>query len=736
MLKRLKSLICLFLVIVMIFGSISITTVNVSAADDTMTKLTALIKKFPHGKYWNHTGKNDPDSVTDSPCSSHRNCDYFGGCSCNSFGGAIQCMGFAAKLSYEITGVDRNEYEEVSTLDVSKLRVGDIIRADYHSVCVTGVNGNNISIAHCNYGGNCIIRWETVNKSFFGYVDYVLHLKGNERTNTDIKWHDAYTGTITPDLPDTPDTPENPEYDVIGDGEIWKTEADGNVNIRSQASTSGNVIGSIPELTEFDVYEKSFDGVYLWAKVKYNGITGYSALNFAEYVSGEYEKPTLESPDGKYTTKTGISIKWRAVSGVESYKISLYDKDKKLLKDYTAKADNYKITDIKSGKYFVKVTCMNSAAPSWNVSGDMKSFTVAEENVPVTGVSLRKTGSIEAGSSGKFSPTVYPVEATNKELIWKSSNTKIATVSADGTVTGIAPGQVRITCTSKENSKLTATCDFVVKPSAIKTIQTVKGTSESTVGLKWSESKGATGYTLYRYNEKTESYSKLAEGKGTSYTDKNLFPSSRYTYAVRPYAVVGGVRINGPWKPVIAQTTPTAIKVIKQTGSDTGRVRVEWEKKQGAYAYVVFKYNPETEKFEKLGATVKTGFIDNDKPATKVYYRVVSAIKTGDGYAGSKSSPTLTAITGLEKPEVKSSAKGTSVTLSWDSVEHATHYQVFRIIDGKSVLLKTLTSASESYTDKNLKSGVTYTYYVRAGRVHSQSLKLYSSQTVVKAKVA
>ena len=44
MLKRLKSLICLFLVTVMIFGSISITTVNVSAADDTMTKLTALIK--------------------------------------------------------------------------------------------------------------------------------------------------------------------------------------------------------------------------------------------------------------------------------------------------------------------------------------------------------------------------------------------------------------------------------------------------------------------------------------------------------------------------------------------------------------------------------------------------------------------------------------------------------------------------------------------------------------------
>ncbi len=730
MLKRLLSL---FLVTVMVFSCMSVGFVSTSAADDTMNKLVSLIKKFPHGKYWNHTGKNDPDSVTSSPCASHYGCDYYGGCSCNSYGGAIQCMGFAAKLSYEITGVDRNDYEETYTLDVSKLRVGDIIRADYHSVVVTGVNGNNISIAHCNYGANCIIRWETVNKSFFGYVEYVLHLKGNERTNTDVKWHDAYTGSTTPDLPDIPDTPD---YEVIGDGEVWKTEADGNVNIRRTASTSGSVLGSIPELTKFDVYEKSFDGVYLWARVKYNGMNGYCALNFAEYVSGEYEKPVLDNLDGEYTTKTGVSLKWRAVSGVESYKVSLYDKDKKLLKEYTAKADNYKLTDIDSGKYFVKVTAVNSAAPSWKVSGEMKSFTVEKEYVAVTGVSLRKTGIIAVGESGKFYPTVSPAEATNKELVWKSSNEKIATVDADGTVKGIAPGKVKITCTSKDNSKLSAVCDFVVRPSEVKTIQTKAGTSESTVGLKWTESKGATGYTLYRYNEKTEKYVKIAEGKSLSYTDKNLSAGTRYTYAVRPYAVVGGERINAKWETVTANTTPTAIKVIKQTGSDTGRVRVQWEKKEGAYAYVVFKYNPETEKFEKLGATTKTGFIDNDKSATKVYYRVVSAVKTGDGYAGSKSSPTVTAITGLERPTVKSSVKETSVTLTWSDVAYATHYQIIKEVDGKLVLLKTVRADTTSFTEKNLKAGQTHTYIVRAARYVNPNLKLYSSNVTVKAKTA
>ncbi len=725
----LKKLISLMLVTVMILSCFSVSFVGVSAADDTMDKLVTLIKKFPHGKYWNHTGKNDPDSVTDSPCSSHYGCDYHGGCSCNSYGGAIQCMGFAAKLSYDITGVDRNSYEESRTLDLSKLRVGDIIRADGHSVVVTGVNGNNVSIAHCNYGANCIIRWETVNKSFFSYVEYVLHLKGNERTNSDIKWHDSYKGTTTPDIP------EPPEYEVVGDGEVWKTEAGGSVNIRRSPSTSGSILGSIPELTEFDVYDKSFDGVYLWARVKYNGMNGYCALNFAEYISGEYEVPVLDSPDTEFTTKTGVSLKWRAVSGVESYKVSLYDKDIKLVREYTAKADNYKITEIDSGKYFVKVTATNSAAASWKPSGEMIGITVQKEYVPVTGVSLRETGIIAVGESGRFKPVVLPAEATNKELVWKSSNEKVAIVGADGTVTGVAPGKVKITCTSKDNGKLSAVCDFTVRPSAVKTIQTKAGTTESTIGLKWSESKGATGYTLYRYNEKAEKYVKIAEGKSLHYTDKKLSAGTKYTYAVRPYATVGTSRINGKWEPVVAQTTPTAISQIKQTGSDTGRVRVEWEKKEGAYAYVVFRYNPETKKFERLGATAKTGFIDTAEPATKLYYRVVSAVKTGDGYAGSKSSPTVTAITGLEMPEVKSSVKGTSVTLSWGEVEHATHYQVFRVIDGKAVLLKTLTADSSSYTDKNLKSGVTYTYHVRAGRAHSKTLKLYSSAVTLKAKV-
>ncbi len=732
-----KRILSLLLVITLTLGSISVGFVNSFAADDTMTKLVALIKKFPNGKYWNHTDKNDPDSVTSSPCSNHRNCDYFGNCSCNSFGGAIQCMGYAAKISYEITGVDRYYYDESYSLNVNKLRVGDIIRADGHSVCVTGVNGNKIAITDCNYGSKCIIRWTTVDVSWFDDVDYVLHLKSNDRTNKDVTFHDAYNGTVTPIEPSNPSQPTDPDDNKIkGDAEIWQMEDEDSLNIRKSMSTNAQVVGLIPASARFDVYDKALSGNYLWAKVNYDGVEGYSVLNYAEYVSGKHEIPDFTDVKQTYPSSKSMKVVWNEVSGADKYKLSLYSSDKKLLKTYTSTENSYSIPAQKAGKYYISVKSESSVAPSWSIEGQAKQITVIQEDVAVTAVTLRETGSIEVGKSGKFSPKVEPENATDKTLIWTSSDEKIATVDSDGTVTGISSGKVIIKCTSKQNSKLSASCSFTVKPSSVKTIQTVAGTAESSIGLKWSKSEGATGYTLYRYNENTKKYVKLAQGKGTSYTDKGLQAGKAYVYAVRPYFSDESVTINASYKTLTAKTNPTAIKTIKQTGSDTGRVRLQWDKKSGADTYVIYKYNPTTKKYEKLASTKNTVFIDSDKPATKVYYRIVSAVKTGDGYSLGKPSGTFTAITGLQNPKLSVKASGNSSIISWNKVDYATHYQIYRIIDGKTVLLKTVTSDKTAYTDKNLKKGVTYTYYVRAVRNHSSSLKLYSNKTMVKVKVA
>lgn len=715
--------------------------VSTAAADDTMQKLDYLIRKFPHGKYWNHMGssKNNPEGVTDTPCSTHSNCDYYGRCSCNSYNGTIQCMGYANQIAYEITGVDRMQYEESSVLDITKLRVGDIIREGGHSVCVTGVSGNKIAITDCNYGARCIIRWTVVDKSWFTRVEYVLHCKGNNRTNTNINFHDAYKGgnapTVTPPSYDDDEGTASPAPVPGERREVWQMEPDSSLNIRKSADTSAEVTGSVPAGEKFNVYEKSFDGVYLWAKVEFDGVYGYSVLNYAAYISGQYDKAELTGLKSSYNTRDGIDLSWNEVSGADGYDIYVYNLDGELAEAYESTSAAYTVKNISAGSYLVSVAAKNSLAPSWKIEGQKKAVEVKPVTVKIKGISLRKTGNLEAGMSGTLTPVYAPADTTERAVVWKSSNPAVATVDAYGCVRAVAPGVTVITCTSKQNTKLYASCSFTVKPSSVKTVQTVSGTTENSVSLKWNKSNGAAGYYIYRLNPANGKYVKITATKATSYVDRGLRAGTGYTYVVRPAAVTEAGIINGNYKSIEAKTLPSKITGVRQAGTDTGRVKLTWNKSSGdIYGYVVYRYNAAKKIYDKLAVTQTNSYIAKDSPATVGRYRIVAAVKLGDGYGFSKASDEFKGITGLTAPSVKASSDMSNVKLAWGKVKYATHYQVYRLVNGKKQLVKTVTADTTSLIDKNLKAGTEYTYYIRAARVHTKSLVLYSSQTSVRVK--
>jgi uncharacterized protein YjdB len=74
-----------------------------------------------------------------------------------------------------------------------------------------------------------------------------------------------------------------------------------------------------------------------------------------------------------------------------------------------------------------------------------------------------KKQTIDIGATFKLSvKKVKPTDAS-KEVTWKSSDSKIATVDKDGVVTGIKKGIVVITATSKTNSSVSAKCKITVK---------------------------------------------------------------------------------------------------------------------------------------------------------------------------------------------------------------------------------------------------------------------------------
>ena len=95
-------------------------------------------------------------------------------------------------------------------------------------------------------------------------------------------------------------------------------------------------------------------------------------------------------------------------------------------------------------------------------SGQKASCTVVVENatIEVTKITLNKTSlNLVKGNSETLTATVYPSDASNKTLTWKSSNSNVATVS-NGKITAVAVGTATITATANNGQKATCTVNI------------------------------------------------------------------------------------------------------------------------------------------------------------------------------------------------------------------------------------------------------------------------------------
>lgn len=86
-----------------------------------------------------------------------------------------------------------------------------------------------------------------------------------------------------------------------------------------------------------------------------------------------------------------------------------------------------------------------------------------EDNViSVQSVTLDETSlSLSVGDTERLVATVTPDDATNKNVVWSSSDEAVATVDQNGIITAIKEGQATITVSSTDGNK-TASCNVTV----------------------------------------------------------------------------------------------------------------------------------------------------------------------------------------------------------------------------------------------------------------------------------
>lgn len=173
------------------------------------------------------------------------------------------------------------------------------------------------------------------------------------------------------------------------------------------------------------------------------------------------------------------------------------------------------------------------------------------KNVKVRSVSVKKSASVYVGKKITLKATVKPSNASNKAVTWKSSDTKVATVSSKGVVKGLKKGTVTITATTKDG-KRKAKCKVAVKAVSVKSVSvkksltiyvgktstlkpTVKPTNASNKAVTWksSDTRVAT------VNSKGVVTAKTAGTATITVTTKDKKKTAKCKVTVKAVAVTG-----------------------------------------------------------------------------------------------------------------------------------------------------------------------------------------------------
>ena len=247
-------------------------------------------------------------------------------------------------------------------------------------------------------------------------------------------------------------------------------------------------------------------------------------------------------------------------------------------------------------------------------SGRQASVSITVSDILAT--SLRITNSNElkilsVGSTATAKTSMAPADISKKKLIWKSSNTKVATVDQNGTIRVLAGGSAVITVI-EQYSGLTASAAIRAGYS----LGAPKGKSRPKIRLKkstdfrgntitWNRISGAKYYRVHveHWDKTKKKYVRLYKNgkkiKKTTYYDRDVAKNQKCRYCVVAYGAKNKALTAGKKKAkkvTIKATAPDLSVTIGQLG----KLKLDWKKgstknRKGIQGYKIYRGTAEKE---------------------------------------------------------------------------------------------------------------------------------------------
>ncbi len=259
------------------------------------------------------------------------------------------------------------------------------------------------------------------------------------------------------------------------------------------------------------------------------------------------------------------------------------------------------------------------------------------------------------------------------------------------------------------------------------TTTTVENISTKTeYALSWSQVDSATGYIVYRKAPGSSSWEKIQwiyDNTVTSYSDTSGKIGVIYYYKVRAFNEVNDVKyysdfsssdtLQGysyfPDEPDIISAEPPVY---------TNSIRITWDAVNNATSYAVYRRTTGAE-WKLMGYTKKTTYLNKSAKTGVQYEYIVRAIykdNNGNSYWSTfsdfdiKSAVTYYPSTPtLNEPEEYSNG----IRLTWDSIDEATGYRIFRKSSYEEWRVLDDVSSNE-FTDTTVKKGIKYYYLIKS----------------------
>ena len=250
--------------------------------------------------------------------------------------------------------------------------------------------------------------------------------------------------------------------------------------------------------------------------------------------------------------------------------------------------------------------------------------------------------------------------------------------------------------------------------------------TKSAVVLKWEKVQGATKYRVYKKIPGHKWAPLIDVGSNTvSYTDKDVTVGKSVRYTVKAFK--GSVKSSfDPYglKSIFLKSP----KLSKLYNSKTG-LKLTWAKVDGAKQYCIYRKSDSDYKKIAVVSSDKASYTDQKVKNNESYtYTVTAKNDSFESYLNT-SGKTYTRVAA---PTIKSAKSGNKTAIiKWEKEKNASSYIIFKKnSSGTYEKYDTVNGDKTSYTDKSVKAGKSYSYYIRyVTKAHISKSKITSANT-------